>query len=97
MVVDQINVAGVTLLEPEDHPPVRAESHAPEAFQAASERVEPETGKIHVFGLSGSVENGEDILRLLDVIGPDAFGFAILEKPFQPLVPKALNHTTSLW
>jgi hypothetical protein len=82
MVVDQINVASVAFLKAEDHTPVRPDSHAPKAFQVALERVEPETGEIHVFGLSGTVKDGEDIFDLLDVIGTDAFCFAVLEKPF---------------
>ena len=82
MVVDQINVASVAFLKAEDYAPVRPDSHAPKAFQVAPERMDPETGEIHIFGLSGTVKDGEDIFDLLGVIGTDAFGFAVLEKPF---------------
>jgi hypothetical protein len=92
MVVHQINVAGAAFFKAEDHSPVRPDSHAPEAFQAALEGVEPETGEIHVFWLSSAIEDGKDILDLLDVIGMDAFGLAVLKKPPQPLVPEAPNH-----
>jgi hypothetical protein len=92
MVVDQINVAGAAFFKAEDHASVRPDSYAPEALQSALEGVEPETGEIHVFRLSGTVEDGKDIIDLLDMIGMDAFGFAVLKKPPQPLVPEAPNH-----
>ena len=96
MVIDQINVASAAFFKAEDHAPVRPDCHAPEASQATLEGVEPETGEIHVFRLSGTVENGEDILDLLNVIGMDALRFAVLEKPLQPLVPEAPNHCQQL-
>jgi len=92
MIVDQINVAGAAFFKAEHHPPVRPDSHAPEAFQSALEGVEPETGEIHVFRLSSTVEDRKDILDLLNVIGMDALGFAVLKEPPQPLVPETPNH-----
>lgn len=82
MVVDQINVASVSFLKAENHAPVRPDSHTPKTFQVALERVEPETGEIHIVGLSGTAEDSEDIFDFLDVIGTDAFGFGVPEKPF---------------
>jgi hypothetical protein len=34
----------------------------------------------------------KDILDLLNVIGMDALGFAVLKEPPQPLVPETPNH-----
>ena len=79
MVVGQINVARAAFFKAKDHTPVRPDGHAPEAFQAALEGAEPETGKIHVFRLSSTVEDGEDILDLLNVIRVDPFGFVVLK------------------
>lgn len=42
--------------------------------------------QVHIVRLQGTVGNDEDILDLLDVIGPDAFGFAVLKELIQPLV-----------
>jgi hypothetical protein len=92
MVVGQINVACAAFFKAKDHAPVRPDGHAPEASQTALEGVEPETGEIHVFRLSGTVENSEDILDPLNVIGMDTFRFVVLKKPLQPLVPEAPNH-----
>jgi len=92
MVVDQINVPGAVFFKTEDHAPVRPYRHAPEAFQAALEGVKPETGEIHIFGLSSTVEDSKDILDLFNVIGMDTFGFSVLKKLPQPLVPEAPNH-----
>jgi hypothetical protein len=96
MVVNQINVTGAAFLEAEDHAPVRPDSHAPKTFQVALERVEPKAREIHVVGLSGTVEDGENVFDLLDVIRVYALGFAVLKKPFEPLVPEAPNHRNSL-
>jgi hypothetical protein len=95
MVVDQTYVASVAFLKAEGHAPVRPDPHAPVAFHVALERVKPETRQVHVIGLSGTVENGENIFDPFDMIGPDALRFAVLKKPFQALVPETLNHKTA--
>jgi len=45
MIVNQIDVKCITLLEPEDHPPVTANGHAPETFQLTLQWMQPPTGK----------------------------------------------------
>jgi hypothetical protein len=88
MIVDQINVVSVAFLKAEDHAPVRPDRHAPKVFQIALERAEPETWETHVAGLSGAVEDGEDILDFLDVSGMDAFGSLFSKSRFNPLCRK---------
>ncbi len=58
MVVDQIHIEDVTFLEPEDHPPIPAHGHRPEARQIALEPVQMKTGQIDIPRQLGGVENG---------------------------------------
>jgi hypothetical protein len=92
VVIDQVDVTSVAFLKPEDDPPVHPYRHAPKSLEAAFQGMEPETGQVHVFRLAGTVQNGKDIFYFLEVIGADAFGFPVLEEPFEALVPEALNH-----
>ena len=58
-------------------------------------RMEAKTGEVHVLRLAGTVQNGQDVLNFLEVIGADAFGFPVLEEPFEALMPEALDHMQS--
>jgi len=75
VIVDVVDIVGVTLLETKDDAPVRPDSNGPEASKIASQGVQSEAGQVHVFGLPGSIEDREDILYFLSVIGADPFGF----------------------
>jgi hypothetical protein len=68
MVVDEIDVEGVTLFEPENQPPVSGDGHAPMTLQFTLQRVQTPTGEQRdVGGLLGRIDGGEnvgDLLRL---------------------------------
>jgi len=96
MIIDQIDVECVPLLEAESHFPVCPDIHTSKTFEGSLKGMKPETGQIHLFGLSGTAEDGQDIFNLFELIGMDAFCLAPLEKPFEPPVPKVLNHKTRL-
>lgn len=95
MIIDVIDIVGVTLLETKDDTPVRPDSNGPEAFKIACQAVQSEAGQIHVFMPPGSVENGEDIFHFLSMIGADPLRISRFEQPFQSFVPEATNH--DLW
>jgi hypothetical protein len=61
VVVHIINVEGVTVSKPENHPPVCANRDRPEPFEFALERMQPETGHIHIGHNTGRVEPRENI------------------------------------
>lgn len=69
MVVHEINLADVARFEPEDHAPIRPDGYAPEPFQLALERMEPESRKIHMFRVGSAVQNGKDVFKLVHMIG----------------------------
>ena len=63
MIVDVVNIVGVALLETKDDAPVRPDSHAQKPLKIALQGMQPEAGQVHVFGLSGSIEDGENIFH----------------------------------
>ena len=79
MVIDQINIVGIAFLESEDDAPVRPYGHAPKALEITFQGVEMKTGQVHVLRLSGKVQDGQDILDLLEMIGADGLGLAFLK------------------
>jgi len=81
VVVDQVDVVRVAVVKVEDDAPVGPDSHAAKAFEVTLEGVEVKAGQVHIFGLLGAVQHGEDVFYFLDVIGPESFGFAVLEEP----------------
>ena len=44
VIIDQIDIAGVTTLEPEDHAPVAGHGDRPETSEIALEAMQPEAG-----------------------------------------------------
>jgi hypothetical protein len=92
MVIDQIDIPNMSIAKPKYHAPVRSNRDAPETFEPAFERVEPETGKIHIRRDPGAAQNGEDVFDLLDRIGMEPSPFAVDEKPLDSLVSKTLDH-----
>lgn len=96
MIVDQIDIGGVALLESENDPPIRPHRNRPETFQVAFERMQAEARKIHVIGRFCPVQDEKDVFDFLRQIGADALALAILEQPFQPLVPETPDHGRSV-
>jgi hypothetical protein len=95
VVVDRVEVARVAVVKAEDDAPVGPDSHAPKAFEVTLEGVEVEAGQVHILGLLGAVQDGEDVFHFPEVIGPDSFGFAVLEEPLEAFVPEASKHRGS--
>ena len=93
MVVRQSNVTGAPVLETEYHTPVGPYRNAPESFPVSFQRVESETGQVHVLWYAGAVQNGEDVLYLRNLVGTDPLSFVVFEQPLQTFVPEVLDHT----
>ena len=56
MCIEVANVASLAVLESEDDAPVSGDIYGPEAFQVASQAVEPPAWDVHVLGRGGDVE-----------------------------------------
>jgi hypothetical protein len=62
MVVEKVNIAGVAALETENHPPVPANDHGPEALPVTGRRMQPEAWRIHVIGEKTRRRHAADVL-----------------------------------
>jgi hypothetical protein len=92
MIVDQIDVVGVAAIEAEDSTPVGSYGHSPEPGQVALERVQPETGQVHLADLVSFIETRENALDLVDLIRPELAPIAFLIQPPQSAMLKAPDH-----
>jgi hypothetical protein len=81
MIVDQIDVMGVASIEVENDTPVGPDGHGPEAGQVALERMQPETGQVHLADLIRLIETRENALDLVDLIRPELAPIALLVQP----------------
>jgi hypothetical protein len=79
MVVDEIDVEGVTLFEPENQPPVSGDGHAPKTSQLTLQRMQTPAGKQRDVRESlGRIDDGEniaDLRRLTRRQSGDVIGF----------------------
>ena len=92
MVVDQVEIEGVTVLKSEDEAPIAADRQAPAAFEFAFELVEPVAGKApQVVERLRGIELGQHPLEALDLIGANAAGVVVLEQPSEAFMAKALD------
>ena len=68
VIIQIIDIYGVTMLEPERHPPVARDRHREMACEGALERVRAEAGQIHAFGSGTAIQSGQDAHQFCDVV-----------------------------
>ena len=97
MVIDQINIVSIAFMESEDDAPVRSDGYAPKALKITFQGVEMKTGQVHVFRLSGKVQDGQNILDLLEVIGRMPLVCPFSNSRLRPLClnPRIMCHPTN--
>lgn len=93
MVVDQINIDDINVIETKNDPPVPGNGHAPEALQAAGERVQPQAGEIDVPWHSRRIQSGENSGYLLPKGCVNLRRVVTLVEAFQSAMPKTADHT----
>ena len=87
-----MGIAGLAFFKTEGHAPVCPDGHGPQALHLAFEGVQVKAGKIHIFRLAGTRKNEQDVFDFFQLVGTDAFGLALFEQPFQPLVSETPDH-----
>jgi hypothetical protein len=92
MIINQLNIKGVTILEPENDPPVCTNGDCPESFAVAFELMQAIAGKVEGLRRFRSIERGKNIFNSVGEVCPDLAAVALLEKPFQPPVLEAPDH-----
>src|ERR1700687_1554954 len=85
VVIDIINILRA-VVKTENHPPVCPDRYRPEAFQLASERMQPEPRHIHMGNGWGSVKRRQNIPQLANMLRVYAPRIAFFKKPFQSFV-----------
>lgn len=92
MVVSQINVKSVSVLKAEYHAIISPDGYCVKIFQVTFQSMQPKTRKIHILKCAGTVQDGQNVLKLLDEVGANAFPLSIRKKAFQSLMPEAPYH-----
>jgi hypothetical protein len=92
VVVHVINIQHVALCEAENDSPICANPYRPEASEVALERMQPETGQVHIRNRSGGVEPDENVPKLDCVFRYHAARVVVLIKAFQTLLADRTDH-----
>ena len=92
MMVDQVQIHGVLVLEASDDSPVGANRDGPEPAQVASERMQAETGQVHLFRNVRRIQLRKDVFDPVANVRPDLRFVASLVQPSQSSMPEAPDH-----
>jgi len=87
--VEEVDVERVAVLEPENDSPVSADSHGPEAFQVAFERVQAKARKVERLGRFGGVNRGKNALNFCPQHRVDPGRIAVFVEPPESSMPEA--------
>ena len=93
MVVDEIDVEGVAVFEPENQPPVSGDGHAPRTFQLTLQRMQTPAGEQRDVGrLLGRIDGGENVGDLLRLIRRQSGGVIRFKEAPKLLALEASDH-----
>ena len=92
MVIFVIHVAHVATFKAERDAPVSGNTNGPETFSIPFQRVESVAGDIHIAGLLGYVQKGEDFLDGAGSLGIYPASIPFLVKAFQTAMPRIQDH-----
>jgi hypothetical protein len=91
VVIDIVNIL-CTAVKAENHPPVGPYGHGPRTFHLAFERMQPETGQIHMGSCSGGVKRGQNIPQLVNMFRVYPAWVILFKEAFQSLVADCPYH-----
>ena len=89
VIVNQLNIKGVSILKPEDDAPIRAHRNRPVSFPITLELVQPIARQIKSLGRGRNIEDRQDLLYRINQIRTDSAPVSLLIKPFQSSTVKA--------
>jgi len=92
VVVDQVDIKGITILETEGDAPVSRNRHAPVASSVTPEPVKTIPWQIEISRHSGTIQMGQDALNASQLVGSDPTVVALVVEALQAQVPKTLKH-----
>lgn len=92
MVVNKIDIMGVTLLHHKNDAPVSTYGYGPISLEVTFQRMEVKAGKVHMFRCSDAIQSNKDMFKLLDILRGDFPAVVRLKKPFQSTMFKTSYH-----
>src|SRR4030095_7554237 len=92
VIVNQIHIAHITVIEPENNPPVARDSDAPESPQVTPQRMQPVTRQIDSFRGLRHIEQTKSRFNLIDQGRINPASVTAFVQPLQSSVAEALNH-----
>ena len=96
MIIQQIDFECISVLETKDDAPVRPHRHRPEALQVPTQWVQSETMHVDVLDFLGYVQDCQDVLDLLNVLGIYPSAAAMFEELLQSLVAETYDHLSPI-
>jgi hypothetical protein len=90
--INPIYIAHITVIEPENNPPVARNSDAPEPPQVTPQRMQPVTRQIDRFRGLRHIEQTKSRFNLLDKDRMNPAAVTAFVQPLQPSVAEALNY-----
>jgi hypothetical protein len=92
MIVDEIDVEGISALEAKNDPPIAGHGDAPISLEIASERMEAKAVDAHILNLLGNIKATQDALDPADQVGLHATAVSPLIEALQATVPESQDH-----
>jgi len=96
VVVDEIDIVGMSRIEAEDDSPVGADAHGPAPPQIAAERVQSEAREIQRIDGLGVLQGKQDAPQLRDILGGNLASVSALVEPLQAAVLDAGDYVSMM-
>jgi hypothetical protein len=91
VVIDIINILRA-FVKTKSYSPVGPDSHSPEAFHPASQRMQPEPWEVHMGNGWSSVKRRQNVSQLANMLRVYAARVTLFKQPLQSLVAKCPYH-----
>jgi hypothetical protein len=88
MIIQIIDLYGVTLLEPKCHSPIARDRDSIMSLQSALERVQSKAGQVHAFRSATPVQRRQDTCQFRDMSRRDMRRAPTLVKRLQAAMPE---------
>ena len=93
VVIQQLNIRGVAVGDPEDDAPVGFDAHRPLTLPVALERMQPEARRPDVVDDLRIIELGENRADFVEQVWPDSACVAAFVEAFKASMSEAAYHT----
>lgn len=92
MVVNELDIVGIAILEPENNAPITGHLHAPKAFQLAFQRMQVPARPIEVAWLLRNIQEEQNILHGRKMIRSHLTFVVTFIEPLQAAILKRPDH-----